>query len=580
MSKLTFDKKVMILVFTTAFLGCFGEIFPILHFIQIKGHLDWIAAYLHLVKTINLTFLYNNLFVYNNFDIGITVNLLNLALYLSLIAGGILFIVSKQKESRLIRFFFSIVLIQKIITFLFYIFVPLNFKQISKATKGDFVALIVILIIISFWIYISYRVLLKFNKTKTLQLTTPENEVPGNNKFKEATRWQRFFHLIVDTTICIMIGIGFARIFGDSFVDKTMSIFGERGTSYLTLFLFRLIYYIFWESMFGATPGKFLTETRVIDIDGSKINFKKTWLRTLARYIPFEAFSFLGIAGWHDTLSQTQVVAEKRVGFYGGKYFIIIPAFLILGVSIFIGGEIYKNHKSYVKNKHEYDLNIKKIEVALNNLTIDHFIKIVERPNYYTINTIFLKVEKIKGDSILVSLLHANYRAFNADNTYESQTFYTQHKDTLRKTFLKRYLLMKSYTHNYDDYEAGRKNLTALLNDEKKFEIEDISILFVPKLIKEYVFFGKDNTISIQFRNEGWSANLIELKNIEGNIKWLNQLPQKIEHGKRNFNNCELSGTNWKPCEKYKVKVVLEDMLEQKHVYFVEGNGDEIVVSQ
>jgi uncharacterized RDD family membrane protein YckC len=72
-------------------------------------------------------------------------------------------------------------------------------------------------------------------------------------------------------------------------------------------------YYILLESLFGWTIGKLITGTRVVTQDGEKPGFLRVCGRTLARFIPFEPFSFLfGKAGWHDALSGTRVVRVRR----------------------------------------------------------------------------------------------------------------------------------------------------------------------------------------------------------------------------------------------------------------------------
>lgn len=49
--------------------------------------------------------------------------------------------------------------------------------------------------------------------------------------------------------------------------------------------------------------------------DGTKPDFKAVALRTLCRFIPFEAFTYLGSSnpmGWHDKLSSTRVVSLAK----------------------------------------------------------------------------------------------------------------------------------------------------------------------------------------------------------------------------------------------------------------------------
>jgi uncharacterized RDD family membrane protein YckC len=69
-------------------------------------------------------------------------------------------------------------------------------------------------------------------------------------------------------------------------------------------------YHVVFEWLIGRTPAKFLTGTRVVTVSGGKPSFGQILGRTLARFVPFEPFSFFGSTptGWHDRWSGTRVV--------------------------------------------------------------------------------------------------------------------------------------------------------------------------------------------------------------------------------------------------------------------------------
>ena len=74
------------------------------------------------------------------------------------------------------------------------------------------------------------------------------------------------------------------------------------------------VYYLVFEGVFGWTPAKLITGTRVVDEAGCKPVFPKILGRSLARSVPLEPFSFLGATGigWHDRWSGTRVVSIRR----------------------------------------------------------------------------------------------------------------------------------------------------------------------------------------------------------------------------------------------------------------------------
>jgi uncharacterized RDD family membrane protein YckC len=72
-----------------------------------------------------------------------------------------------------------------------------------------------------------------------------------------------------------------------------------------------LLYYILLEMLSGRTLGKLVTGTRVINEQGRRPTFGQTLLRTLIRFFPCEAFTFLGdTRGFHDSVG-TWVVLNK-----------------------------------------------------------------------------------------------------------------------------------------------------------------------------------------------------------------------------------------------------------------------------
>lgn len=72
------------------------------------------------------------------------------------------------------------------------------------------------------------------------------------------------------------------------------------------------LYYAISEGLGGATLGKLICGYTVIDEQANKVSFGKAMLRTVCRYIPFEAFSCFAERGWHDTLSKTYVVKRSE----------------------------------------------------------------------------------------------------------------------------------------------------------------------------------------------------------------------------------------------------------------------------
>jgi uncharacterized RDD family membrane protein YckC len=82
---------------------------------------------------------------------------------------------------------------------------------------------------------------------------------------------------------------------------------------YTVYFLTHFVYYILFEFKTGKTIAKFFTKTRVFSVDNSPLTYKKVFIRTLCRLIPFNLLSFFFLndhKGWHDTISKTKVLKD------------------------------------------------------------------------------------------------------------------------------------------------------------------------------------------------------------------------------------------------------------------------------
>ena len=62
------------------------------------------------------------------------------------------------------------------------------------------------------------------------------------------------------------------------------------------------------------TIGKYITGTRVVDLNGDAPDIEQYVKRSFSRIVPFEALSFFGSTpgGWHDRWSDTLVIDERK----------------------------------------------------------------------------------------------------------------------------------------------------------------------------------------------------------------------------------------------------------------------------
>ena len=135
---------------------------------------------------------------------------------------------------------------------------------------------------------------------------------PNISDIKVASMGRRISNSIIDfICICIFILLFVGLTMG--FVSDIMTDFYA---SLICFFPIAFIYYVFFESIWQKTPGKFLTKTKVVMVDGSKPNFTHILVRTLCRIIAYLLRGWFTLSpsnpiGWHDKLSGTLVVPDS-----------------------------------------------------------------------------------------------------------------------------------------------------------------------------------------------------------------------------------------------------------------------------
>ena len=80
------------------------------------------------------------------------------------------------------------------------------------------------------------------------------------------------------------------------------------GKYFREMLYFFLYYYLSEKFLNGRTIGKYVTETKAVTILGGKPSNSDLLKRTFSRLVPFDALSFFGTNGWHDSWSDTRVV--------------------------------------------------------------------------------------------------------------------------------------------------------------------------------------------------------------------------------------------------------------------------------
>lgn len=135
-----------------------------------------------------------------------------------------------------------------------------------------------------------------------------EKEKIDETESNSASSILRFVNYFIDVIAGYITAFIIATII--SFILPFDFIGFEIGATILVVASF-FAYYILMEVIFQKTLGKFITNTKVVTMNGQKPKERDIVARTFCRLIPFDHISFLFTKnGFHDSLSKTKVIKD------------------------------------------------------------------------------------------------------------------------------------------------------------------------------------------------------------------------------------------------------------------------------
>ncbi len=326
-----------------------------------KNNYEYIFYILKFFNPIHFDLLHfkNELVLPNNNEGTYTsISLNGIIFLLTLLIGTIIYHLSNQKKSRLLHFTLLFFFVSKSVSLIFSLFNITHFIKNQPGLTFHYTTTNI------FWIFFAYKAINHLNSLKTLiTVSINKNEIKERVSAREiinqslskentrqipyekATIGDRFLNYILDTFFVILIfspnifGLARSTEYRESIYNLGNEI-GESTVLILFLAISRLIYYIISEGIFHLSPAKALTETQIHSTTESKLSFATVIGRSFSRLIPFEPFSFFSKTGWHDDLSNTTVLKNKKTG--NSQIYSILFILLFVLISVIYGLNKYK----------------------------------------------------------------------------------------------------------------------------------------------------------------------------------------------------------------------------------------------
>lgn len=503
---------------------------------------------------------------------------LNTLLNVLLIFAVLLYYFSKERETRLLRFLISLVFISKTIWIISSI-LNMLFGDFPKGAYSIFSSFLFIAVEIGF-VYSAYWLLQYLGSKKEMEVSTPFDPEFTPPTLVNATGGQRFLHLFVDCTVVLLTISPLIEVitFQPSIRNGLNNMAELIGPQVLILLLFALVrsaYYLLFEYFFQASPGKFLTETKVVQDDGGQLQTRSSIARTLYRHVPFDALSFVfAHSGWHDAWSKTSVVKERRTGVRGSFYFLILPLLFVVFILGYLGKEYYH---IYAYKKHlraDFEVKAGENKMKINHIGGNEIIELYSSDNYNTI--IYLKPEKINANKILFSVITLNNSYEYSPEVETIEDFYIRNREIWQKVELDRSILVYAIgefdEHSYNDHKAKLTDGKGLNvpGIDGQFIIKTINTYFQPDIKLESVRSLTTKRVSFELVNTAWDAKVIAIKTLKGGMVWTDPLPKKITRKKSYLNT--LTAESPEAIEDFAFNVTVIDSLNRRFLFNFSGN--------
>lgn len=245
---------------------------------------------------------------------------------------------------------------------------------------------------------------------------------------------------------------------------------------------------------------------------------------------------------------------------------LVVAYFTLTGIRDLWSGHEYNNYKA-----EEYNFRKERIERALKVLDTNFYIEIKKREDveYFSSYSLFLKVIGRNAETIkYVVLQPEKYDPL----PFEVRDYLLAHRDSLDTLTQPIQNFKKAMAQDIDEYESGEGAGCAFTRTKDLYKIADVAYVNGPDIRNRGTGGYGGGSFYLEFLNYGEPAELIEIKNVEGDLKWTNQLPMHIETSSSELDGFALKGEGSLRFEDYKFILVVKDTMQRTHQFLVQGN--------
>jgi hypothetical protein len=254
------------------------------------------------------------------------------------------------------------------------------------------------------------------------------------------------------------------------------------------------------------------------------------------------------------------------------------PLAIAMAIFLFWVIIVYEQKQSHKKAVATFNAETEVLKYRLQRITTNDFITLQEKDQDYYGPTLYMKVENINDDVLMVTPVNIN----NGD-PMSIEARYTKLAGSVPSVKMSYRALLTAVPTEYDAAYGPKAPEVAvnLLNDGHRYIVREVVRHFGPIIKDGHTgYYGSD--ARLRFYNEGWPATITAIKTLVGGADWSENINKEFPGSQSEYNSNEffLTGKNFSYGQPYKFVMTLKDTAGHVHQIEVEGNKKDKIIKE
>ncbi len=248
------------------------------------------------------------------------------------------------------------------------------------------------------------------------------------------------------------------------------------------------------------------------------------------------------------------------------------PLLIIFGFISFVLYQKYDDYRNYTFSKKSHEATMSLLQSRLSQKDTNDYYRL-ECNECYGENAILLKVRKIKKNGVLFSRIVTPFKGYEL-NRFKLHDIIQSQRSSDDSVYITNELLTRTAIREFNDVTNKGQDI---FGDQKLYYISEIYRVDGPHLEKNgSAGMSAGGYLSFNLTNSDMEADLVSVKNIEGNFKWDVPTPQHLYASRDRWdqvNVLKMTCNNYQFGDLYKVELLLKDSIGKEYKFLVEGTN-------